>query len=85
MCTKHHQLEYENEARFIAYEPDVKGLYNSISLEEGSHIEKVCFGYRCPAKHVETIKNILSNRGQIKFYQMQSNPEDIYNLSSVKI
>mgnify|MGYP003421034702 CR=1 FL=1 len=59
LCTKHHQLEYENEARFIAYEPDVKGL--------------------------KTIKNILSNRGQIKYYQMRSNPEDIYNLSSVKI
>ena len=57
MCTKHHQLEYENEARLIAYEPDVKGL--------------------------KTIKNILSNRGQIKYYQMRSNPEDIYNLSSV--
>ena len=48
-------MEYENEARFIAYEPDVKGL--------------------------KTIKNILSNRGQIKYYQMRSNPEDIYNLS----
>lgn len=85
LCTKQHQWEYENEARLIAYEPDVEGAFHSIPLDEGSHIEKIYFGYRCPDKHIETIKKILSNQSQIKFYQMQSSPEDIYHLSSNEI
>ncbi len=85
LCTKQHQWEYENEARLIAYEPDVDGLYHSIPLDEGSCIEKIYFGYRCPKKHIETIKRILANQSQIKFYQMQSKPEDIYHLSCKEI
>ena len=85
LCTKQHQWEYENEARLIAYEPDVDGAFHSIPLDEGSHIEKIYFGYRCPDKHIETIKKILSNQSQIKFCQMQSSPEDIYHLSSNEI
>lgn len=80
LCTKQHQWEYENEARLIAYEPDVDGAFHSIPLDEGSHIEKIYFGYRCPWKHIETIKRILADQRQVIFYQMQSVPEDIYCL-----
>lgn len=85
LCTKQHLWEYENEARMIAYEPDVSGYYNSIPLDDGSFIEKVFFGYRCPDKHIETIKRVLSNQEQIKFYKMESSPEDIYHLSYIEI
>lgn len=85
LCTKQHQWEYENEARLIAYEPDVKGDFHSIPLDEGSHIEKIYFGYRCPDKHIDTIKKILANQSQVKFLKMQSLPEDIYHLSSKEV
>jgi len=85
LCTKRYQWEYENEARLISYEPDVDGSFHSMPLDEGSHIEKIYFGYRSPDKHIETIKKILANQSHIKFYQMQSSPEDIYHLSSIEI
>lgn len=85
LCTKQNQWEYENEVRLIAYEPDVEGYFHSIPIDEGSHIENVYFGYRCPRKHIETIKRILSNQCQVKYYQMHSKPEDIYHLYCVEI
>ena len=85
LCTKQHLWEYENEVRMIAYEPDVIGYYHSIPLDDGSFIGNVFFGYRCPDKHIETIKKVLSNQEQIKFYKMESSLEDIYHLSYIEI
>lgn len=80
LCTKQHLWEYENEVRLIAYEPDVKGYYHSIPLDGGSFIEKVFFGYRCPDKHIDTLKKILSNQKHVKYYKMKSSADNIYHL-----
>lgn len=85
LCTKQQQWAYENEVRLIACEPDVVRPYHSIPLDRDSRIEKVFFGYRCPDRNIETIKKILAMQEGIRFYKMQSTPEDIYHLNSIEI
>lgn len=85
LCTKYRDWEYENEMRLVSYDPDVEGDFSSIPLDEKSFIECIYFGYKCPDKRIETIRKILANQSEIKFYRMVSTPDDIYNLRAVEI
>lgn len=82
LCTKLNDWEYENEVRLITYAPDKKEEFLSIPMDEKSTIEAVYFGYRCPDKKIQTIKNALSNYPATKFYKMSSNYNDIYRLTA---
>lgn len=80
LCTKHAYWSYENEVRMIAYEPDIKGHFHQIQLDEKSHINSIYFGYRCTQKRIDTIKKILESQTNIKFYKMESDFTDIFRL-----
>lgn len=85
LCTKYRDWEYENEVRLISYGPDIIGDFFAIPLDKESYIECIYFGYRCPDKRIETIRKILANKPNIKFYKMISSPGDIYNLTAEEI
>lgn len=85
LCTKREDWSYENEVRVIAYEPDIVGDYHPIALDKSSKIDSIYFGYKCPQKHIETIRKILSHDPEIKFYIMQSDCNNIYNLIPLKL
>jgi hypothetical protein len=85
LCTKLNDWEYENEVRLITYAPDRSGEFLSIPIDEKSTIESVYFGYRCPDKKIQTIKNALSNYPEIKYFQMRSNYNDIYRLNAIPV
>ncbi|MBQ8646456.1 MAG: DUF2971 domain-containing protein [Bacteroidales bacterium] len=80
LATKFHSWKYENEIRLVSYQPDVSGYFSSIPLDQYSHIECIYFGYRCPVKRIATIKRILSDKPDIKFFKMESDQSNIYNL-----
>ena len=37
---------------------DIVGDYHPIALDKSSKIDSVYFGYKCPQKHIETIRKI---------------------------
>ena len=80
--TKLDSWSYENEVRLITYYPDYSGPFMPIELDKESRIESIYFGYRCPDDRIKTIKNILGN---INYYKMVSNYNDIYSLRAVQI
>lgn len=85
LCTKQENWSYESEVRMIAYEPDIEGDYHSIPLDQNSHIDSIYFGYNCPQKRIDTIRKILSYDTSIKYFVMQSDFKDIYNLIPVEL
>ncbi len=82
LCTKDIYWSYENEVRLITYEPGIKGDFHTIPLDKNSCIESIYFGYKCPEKHINTIKKLLAGQENIRYYKMQSDYTDVYNLKS---
>lgn len=80
LATKFYGWKYENEIRLVSYQPDISGYFSSVPLDKDSYIECIYFGYKCPEKRIETIKRILSGKPEIKFFKMESDPSNIYNL-----
>lgn len=52
--------KYENELRFLYYNPNNRDLHISIPIQNS--IEAIYFGVKCSEKDKETIKNILRNK-----------------------
>jgi len=80
LCAKLDDWAYENEARLITYLPDEEGKFVSLPLGKAGHIYAIYFGYLCPDIRIQTIRSILSNHPEIKYFKMSSNPEDLFNL-----
>lgn len=74
---KHCDWSYENEVRLIAYDINHKEDFYQIPLKD-SKIKSIYFGYRCPQKHIDTIKHILGEN--IQYYKMESDYTDILRL-----
>jgi len=81
-ATKNNQWQYEQEVRLIVYNPNRKEKFYGIELDKQSCIEAVYFGYRCTESAINTIKNIFKNNNVStpKFYKMELNKHDIYNM-----
>lgn len=85
-ATKHKDWEYENEIRLISFDPEVKGKYSSIRIDDASSIEEIYFGCRCSDSDIKKIKNICAKKyPEMKFYKMMPNTSDIYNLTQQEI
>jgi len=82
-ATKNNQWQYEHEVRLIVYNPNRKEKFYGIELDKQSCIEAVYFGYRCTESAINTIKNIFKNNNVStpKFYKMELNKHDIYNMN----
>lgn len=80
LCAKQDDWAYENEARLITYMPDEKGKFVSIPLGTAGKISAIYFGYLCPEIRIQTVRRVLSNHPEIRYFKMSSNPEDIYHL-----
>lgn len=76
---KHCDWDYENEVRLIVYDINHKEDFYQIPLGS-SKIKSIYFGYRCPKKHIDTIKHILSGK-DIQYYKMESDYTDILRLT----
>lgn len=75
---KHYDWAYENEVRLIAYDINHKEDFYQIPLGD-SKIKSIYFGYRCPQKHIDTIKHILGK--DIQYYKMESDYTNIFRLT----
>ena len=60
--------------------PDEKGKFVSIPLGTAGKISAIYFGYLCPEIRIQTVRRVLSNHPEIRYFKMSSNPEDIYHL-----
>lgn len=77
---KQAEWKYENEVRLIYFNADNSENFQSIKLEGDNKIEAIYFGYRCPQTEKDTIKNILKNNSEIKFFQMKIDYSNIFQL-----
>ena len=80
---KSNDWKYENEIRLISYDPSCKEDHLQIPLDDESVIEAIYFGYRCSTNNIKVIMQILGEN--VKYYQMDYNPENIYKLNIKKI
>lgn len=83
-CTKYSSWRYENEVRLIAYMPDEESHFSNIPMGTRCSIEAVYFGKRCDLHSINTIKSILKGQ-QVRYYKMESQTKDIFNLKAVPI
>ena len=63
--------EYENELRFLAFDPDGDGDYSKVDAKQS--IAAIYFGYKCPENKQKEIMEILEGRkwmeGIYRFYE----------------
>ncbi len=85
LCCKHKDWEYENEVRLLTYLHHIEGDHYSIPVDEGSKIVAVYFGLKCPDEDISQIKRILCYDPGIRFYKMEKDYSDIYNLAITSI
>lgn len=81
LCIKHTDWQYENEVRLISYVPGLSNLFCPVPLDDASYIKCIYFGYKCDDKNIRTIKKILANKPDIKYYKMKSDYKDIFRLT----
>lgn len=78
--TKQKEWEYENEIRLIYFNANNSENFQPLKFEEENIIEAIYFGYRCSRTEKDTIKNILKHKPKIKFFQMEIDYNNIFQL-----
>lgn len=82
--TKHKDWSYENEVRLLQYQPKDATNHVQYRLSEKTVINAIYFGYRCPEANIQVIKELMSGRN-IKFYKMEIDYSNIYQLNFIEI
>lgn len=77
--TKSYEWKYENEVRFISYDPTCEEDYLQIKLDLDSQIDAIYFGYRCTDSDIALIKKVAGDK--VKYYKMDIDPSNVYRLS----
>lgn len=78
-ATKSYEWKYENEVRFISYDPTCEEDYLQIKLDLDSQIDAIYFGYRCTDSDIALIKKVAGDK--VKYYKMDIDPSNVYRLS----
>lgn len=78
--TKQAEWRYENEVRLVYFNADQSEYFQPIKLEGDNKIEAIYFGYRCLQTEKDIIKNILRHNSEIKFFQMEIDYNNIFQL-----
>ena len=79
---KQAEWKYENEVRLIYFNADNSDNFQTLKLEGDNKIEAIYFGYRCSQTEKDTIKNILKNNSEIRFFQMKIDYKNIFQLKA---
>lgn len=79
--TKSTEWSYENESRFIMYNPEAQNTYYRLKLDNNSAVAAVIFGYKCRTQTRNRVKEALKGQNQVKYYEMHAIPDNIYKLA----
>jgi hypothetical protein len=82
--TKHQSWSYEEEIRFLYFDPECNSDFVSLPLDKESKVTAIYFGLYCSKWYISRIKNIFKGQ-KVDFYQMNKSLTDIYNLTASKI